>query len=500
METSAVLVEQSTLDKTAFQPKFNDQDWDDVLSFIRRYLQSEERILLPDEFCDILVNDAYSVYSYHQISEEKDQFHWILLHKGRLEHLPLDFLEKTWSSSVPVFANHVFVLFSRFRRTSVVHHQSAHIHAFWVALLKLRRKQLLSRLRNVISSLKYQMIDRNYLGNSIEHRSFKEHHILRHKMSAVPLSWVATSREQSFANLGDALSPIIVSALSGLPVVHRDFSSWRTRLASVGTIAHGLRCGTVHLWGTGIDHRKHPADPKLDFYEKPPNTKFHIHALRGPFSAQTFRKQGLDVPDIYGDPIWFLPSIVDPAKKQYELGVIVHLSELDGLSDTAQVNKAILRYKIPPSLASSVKIITTMTQPTWGALEAKVKEITACKRIASTSLHGLVIAEAYGIPCVYFRLLGKKVAFPNLDDDGERLDWRMRDFYKGVGLQNLFVYGQRRVKATDWEDLIRAIDLYWNPIHWSAEAFLDAFPLPLAFNPLKEKYTGDRTRLEQIKL
>ncbi|MDX2213174.1 MAG: hypothetical protein SFY66_07780, partial [Oculatellaceae cyanobacterium bins.114] len=110
-----------------------------------------------------------------------------------------------------------------------------------------------------------------------------------------------------------------------------------------------------------------------------------------------------------------------------------------------------------------------------------------------------VIAETYGIPCVYFRILGKGVAFPDLDDDSERLDWRMRDFYKGVGLKKLFIYGQRRTKETNWESLIKAIDHHWSPIDWSPTSFLETFPLPLAFNPLKAPYTGDRALFEQIK-
>lgn len=317
--------------------------------------------------------------------------------------------------------------------------------------------------------------------------------------AVVPLSWVSTSPQHPFANLGDALSPVIVSALSGMSIVHRDFESWKRRLACVGTIGHGFKDGVVHFWGTGIDPLKNPIDRSLGYYRKPSRTEFHIHALRGRFSAQVFGNQNIRVPMVHGDPVWFLPSIVQPApEKRYELGVIVHLSELEELTDTAGVNKELLRYKLPFSLSGTVRLISTITQPNFDALEKKVKEITSCKRIVSTSLHGLVIAETYGIPCVWFRNFGSRAAFVQLDEDDEHVDWRVRDFYSGVGVSKLFVYGQQQSEPTDWEDLIHAIDNYWQPVQWSPGAFLEAFPLPLAFNPLQNQKFTNRSLFQQI--
>ncbi|MBE9178927.1 polysaccharide pyruvyl transferase family protein [Oculatella sp. LEGE 06141] len=315
----------------------------------------------------------------------------------------------------------------------------------------------------------------------------------------VPLSWAATTATVPFANLGDALSPVIVSALSGLPVMHHHFDARTERLTCVGSIGHQVKHGTIHLWGTGA--RARPLlKPPSQHWNRLVQTHYCVHALRGPLSAQLFQQQGLDIPDVYGDPVWFLPAIVPPApEKKYELGIIVHLSELNGGTDRSTVNERFLRYHIPDALASQVRIITTITRPSFDALEEKLHEITACKRIASTSLHGLVLAETYRIPCVYFRTQGRGVAFPHLKDETERIDLRMRDFYRGIGSETLFVYGQPRPRPTNWEHLIQAIDTHWIPIHWSAESFLERFPLPLAFNPLIEQL-GDRTRFQSLQL
>ena len=53
---------------------------------------------------------------------------------------------------------------------------------------------------------------------------------------SIPLSWVTTTGKESYLNLGDALSAVIVSMMSGLPVHHMAAKSQATRLAAVGTI------------------------------------------------------------------------------------------------------------------------------------------------------------------------------------------------------------------------------------------------------------------------
>jgi pyruvyltransferase len=320
-------------------------------------------------------------------------------------------------------------------------------------------------------------------------------------MTEVPLVWAATTPKSPLANLGDALSPIMVSALSGQPVVHKNFNSQAKRLVCVGTIAHELKNGTVHLWGTGIDPERSPTRDQSKGYQCPPRTQFKIHALRGRLTAQTFRRQGIDVSDIYGDPIWFLPSIIKPvAEKRYELGIIVHVSELAAPQDLPNLRDQVVRYTIPPDLSSDIRLFTTLTQPTFSALEERTQEITSCKRIVSTSLHGLVIAETYGIPCVYFRPRGKGSLFLAIDDDGSSINHRVRDFYSGVGVEKLFVYGQRRDQESDWDKVMNAIDTYWNPLEWNPEKFLEAFPLPLAFDPIRGEGRDNRVLFNQIKL
>lgn len=478
---------------------FGDHFWENAFAFLEQHASPDQSFLLPDELCNLFPR----AFSYTQVyTREHQQFDWILLHKGRVASFPLNILEEICYLSAPVFANEVFVLFSSFQVARLKAlpplSRSPHVNALLRKLRERKLKKSFEPLALAHSASKVGGAKRKPI-LLIEQKSRRSGWFNR-PVSCIPLSWAATSGKHPHANLGDALSPVLVSALSGLPVVHRDFESQQRRLACVGTIAHGFKHGAVHFWGTGIDYQKNPVNADLCYYQKPANTNFHVHAVRGLFTAEVLKSQGIKVPPVYGDPVWFLPSIIPPApEKRYELGVIVHLTELSEQSSRAVVNPNLLRYHIPPALQNSIRIITTLTEPSFAALEKRVHEITACKRIVSTSLHGLVISETYQIPCVSLRVVRQGAALARLQEEQERIDQRIRDFYSGVGVKNLFVYGQSRRKLTDWEHLINAIDRYWTPLVWSPERFLDAFPLPLAFNPLAGMLEN-RALLKHIRL
>ena len=112
---------------------------------------------------------------------------------------------------------------------------------------------------------------------------------------------------------------------------------------------------------------------------------------------------------------------------------------------------ALRRYDLPAGLASEVRLITTVTPIGVGRLKAKVDEILACERIVSTSLHGLVIAEAYGIPCLYFAAARDKAGLAAFELDPQApTNPRIADLYGGVGARRRQAYFQPRRTATDW--------------------------------------------------
>jgi polysaccharide pyruvyl transferase WcaK-like protein len=301
------------------------------------------------------------------------------------------------------------------------------------------------------------------------------------KLDVADLSWVATTEQQPTANLGDALSPVIVATLSGLPIRHAHFDEPCERIAAVGTIGHAQRNGIVHYWGTGFDAL---GVDKTTPFSCPPETELRVHAVRGKGSAAILRNGGIAVPERYGDPVVLLPRIwpFDRVTKRYELGVVMHVSELESPDPLAGPRPDYRRYQVSGSAAGAVHLINTFCAPYIEALRAKVREIVECKRIVSTSLHGLVIAEAYGIPCAWISPYESGGMIMELAQR-EKIDHRMRDFYSGLGVSSLVAYGMPRGSPVDWQAVIDWLDHRWQRARIDVEPLLASFPLPLKVPP-----------------
>lgn len=298
---------------------------------------------------------------------------------------------------------------------------------------------------------------------------------------AIPLSWVTTTGRESYLNLGDALSAVVVAMMSGLPVHHVAAKSDATRLAAVGTIGHMFAGGDVSFWGTGTSPNLNPhqAEHEKIAYARPADTQVTTYATRGPFSRRLLSPDASG-PAVYGDPLWLLPRFhTAPVEKTHELGVILHLSELEDRAYDAHPKPESARHQIAEADRSSVRLINTVTPISVGALRHRLDEILSCKRIVSTSLHGMVFAESYGIPCLYFSPRAQKAEAGSIDlMEEEGLDLRFVDLYRGIGQTSLDVWYQPRRLETDWAAVIRKIDEIWFPKAFTGDALVDAFPLP----------------------
>lgn len=301
----------------------------------------------------------------------------------------------------------------------------------------------------------------------------------------IPLCWAASTPDTcGYANLGDSLSAVMVSALAGKPVEHVGFDAPRTKLVAVGSIGHAITRGTAIVWGTGVSIRGGILARSI------PRTRYDIRAVRGPISAGHYRDFGLVVPEVYGDPVWLLPSIVDePVDKRYELGVIPHIRDVAEYRPDSPPRPDSMRCAVDPADAGSIAVINTWHEPTWEGLLAKLRLIRSCKRIVSQSFHGLVIAETYGIPALNFRSL------PGTKDGAVRIDLkqdcntdpRVWEFYKGGRRSFFYTYSQRRNARSDWDAVIRSIDELWEPFEYDAAPLVEAFPLALAYDPMRER-------------
>lgn len=171
-------------------------------------------------------------------------------------------------------------------------------------------------------------------------------------------------------NAGDVAAVTLLSAFSGrIPVKSKN---GLFRFFTVGSVLHKVKFGDI-LWGTGS---RYDDDKKLPRH-------LRVHAVRGPLTAQVLKKQGIFVPEIYGDPGIFIPGILGiTASQKVKIGIVPHFK------DFPAVEKKITD--------PAIKIIDILS-----GLKNVIEEISTCSLIYSSSLHGIVFAEAMGIPSMY---------------------------------------------------------------------------------------------------
>jgi hypothetical protein len=316
----------------------------------------------------------------------------------------------------------------------------------------------------------------------------------------IPLVWASLDASLPHTNFGDALSPFTVAMLAGRRVRKVGSRVEMTRMAAIGTIGQNLVHGRIHVWGTGFDTKRNPADPSIARYTKPQGTDLVVHAVRGRRSADVLRGEGVRAPDVFGDPGWFMPRFF-PLKnrpKTHELGVVLHITELTEQSPAGVALGEYKRYQVPPTLKRDVAIINTFAERSIEGLRRKVAQIVSCKRIVSTSLHGLVIAEAYGIPCAWFGFQRGGARAMKLDD--ENLDHRVADFYSGVGRDTVAAFLAPRTQPVKWDDVIAGVDRLWFPLDYDGRALFQAFPMKTPFGFDKAKWPVNEALLEGVQI
>jgi pyruvyltransferase len=203
---------------------------------------------------------------------------------------------------------------------------------------------------------------------------------------------------RSKPNFGDWLSPAICEALSGRRVEYAPVA--RCDLVAVGSLFERLPRGylgrRLDVWGTGSLDRAQPA-----------RLRHRFHALRGPLTAGLVRGQPAHV---FGDPGLLAELLVPSARaivKSAPLGIVPHYK------DARRAAVRDMAARIP-----GAKVIDVL-EPPLRVIEA----IAGCRRVASSSLHGLVVAEALGVPARWLQL----------SDAVRGGGWKFRDYYLGTG-------------------------------------------------------------------
>lgn len=175
-------------------------------------------------------------------------------------------------------------------------------------------------------------------------------------------------------NLGDAISPVIVKFLAEANGIDLNRSVDATKhLYAVGSVITA-GCQDCTIWGSGILNTQ--------ILSRLRNRNFDIRLVRGPLTRLVLLEHGFVVPENYGDPAIIMPMIYDPdVPKKYDVSVITHMNE-----EFDDCDPGIHRISIRTD-----------------DFKHFVREIKASKRIISSSLHGIIFSETYGVPAVLLK-------------------------------------------------------------------------------------------------
>lgn len=229
-------------------------------------------------------------------------------------------------------------------------------------------------------------------------------------------------------NFGDLIGPIIVSELVRYMGLSEPIE--RKRLLAVGSIMKLSQYGDT-VWGAGINGKSMDAGaaPNLD-----------VRAVRGPRTRDELIRRGTRVPEVYGDPALLWPRFwpLDYYRNEVAPRALRPVCIVPNFHDHATTHGA--------------HVIDPLQDPS-----AVVREIALSEFVCGSSLHGIVIAEAFGIPA-------------RLVQPGAEPSFKYMDYYEGTG----------RTNFNPARSVEEALSLGGEPaINFDGSALVEAFPCDL---------------------
>lgn len=162
-------------------------------------------------------------------------------------------------------------------------------------------------------------------------------------------------------------------------------------------------------------------------------------AVRGPLTQGRVREVTGQNPVVISDPALLLPEIVASAEKVNNILFISHFRHFDDL-------KAVFEKK------QGVDVVSTLTTD----VAAFARNASSYQYIASSSLHGLIIAHAYDIPTLW-------VPYHGLGCDGTKF----ADYFSSLGIE------AKRYSISDVLDVSKYARADYKKVVWFREKIKD---------------------------
>lgn len=196
-------------------------------------------------------------------------------------------------------------------------------------------------------------------------------------------------------NFGDLLGPIIVSKLLQTYKLKPCPKCTNKTLFTVGSILHFAKDNDI-VWGAGRNGKV--LEDRHTF------STLDVRATRGPMTRDFLKERGIQAPSVYGDPALLLPELFPELRKK--------VTKTRGHIFIPNYNDhRLIRSKIP---------VISPNQSPWKVIDI----IRESEFVSASSLHGIILAEALGVPCRVVRSRAENT-------------FKYLDYFLGTGRQDI---------------------------------------------------------------
>lgn len=214
-------------------------------------------------------------------------------------------------------------------------------------------------------------------------------------------------------NFGDYLSVVVVGEMLRRVGVTDTIPQKNGRLLAIGSIIHFAQDNDI-IWGSGVNGKVDREDHRFNSLD--------IRMLRGPRTKRFLEEIGIHVDcTVFGDPALLIPHLFPKLQYRPKKGkyiVIPNLNELEHVK------------KLVPS---EVKLVSPV-----GYWKKIVDEILTSDLVITSSLHGLILAEVFGVPVRFVHPIGGETLFKYedyLEGTGRTMSKIPQSFNDGFSLE-----------------------------------------------------------------
>ncbi|WP_176256920.1 polysaccharide pyruvyl transferase family protein [Derxia lacustris] len=209
-------------------------------------------------------------------------------------------------------------------------------------------------------------------------------------------------RRFAIGNFGDIASMEIVERISGIRP--QQPKPGERKLVSIGSVLHTARDGDV-IWGTGVKGSKMGFEKKV--------SDLSVHAVRGPLTVDFLRRNGIDTSKIREvfDPGCLIPLL-------YKTEIEAAQAALGGKSRGVRI---VPHYRDDLMMRREHFGIVSQFVSVDDTPMGLIGNLLGAELVISSSLHGIIFAEALGIPAVWLTSIGGEDSL------------KFYDYYYGTG-------------------------------------------------------------------